>query len=225
MKKIIKTLETSTIALLMLALVFVILEPAISNAVDSQFTQTLTITSEISFLTPASNITLTPAIAGLTGGTANGQTQVRVLTNNASGYNMTIKASSSAGMIGNTSALGGIIPAYVTSVNGVPDYSFTVAANKAEFGYTVEASTTGDLTPAFKDNGSTCGVGAADAVDKCWIAATTTPVQIINRNTFTADSGSTSTIKFRVVVNSNPSPAIPQDTYVATTTLTAVINP
>lgn len=224
MKKIIKTLETSTIALLMLVLMFLVIEPAIGNAVDSQMTETLTITSEISFLTPASNVTLLPAIAGITGGTANGQTQVRVLTNNATGYNMTIVASSSVGMIGNTQ--GGNIPVYVSAVNGLPDFNFTVPANRARFGYTVEASTTADLVTAFKDNGSVCGgIGSADAVNSCWLGATTTPVQIINRASATPDSGATSTIKFRVVVNSNPSPAIPQDTYVATTTLTAITNP
>ena len=225
MNKIIKILKTSATTLMILSLTFIVAEPAISNAVTSQFTQTLTVTSEISFLTPATNVTLSPNIAGLTGGTANGVTQVRVLTNNALGYSMTIAASSSAGMIGNTAALGGTIPAYTPTVAGVPDYNFTVAANKAEFGYSVEASSTTDLTQAFKDNGSnTCGTGSNDSVDKCWLNASTTAFQIINRSTYTPDSGATTTIKFRVTVNSNPSPAIPQDTYVATTTLTATVN-
>ncbi len=224
MKKIINTLETSTIALLMLVLMFLIVEPAIGNAVTSQMTETLSVTSEISFLTPASDVTLSPAIAGITGGTANGQTQVRVLTNNATGYNMTIFASSSVGMLGNTQ--GGNIPVYVSATAGLPDFTFTTPANSARFGYTIEASTTADLATAFKDNGSVCGgIGSADAVNQCWLGATTTPVQIINRTSSTPDSGATSTIKFRVVVSSNPSPAIPSDTYVATTTLTAVTNP
>ena len=222
MKKFIKTLETSITALLMLALVFLIVEPAISNAVTSQMNETLSITSEISFLAPATNVTLSPNIAGVTGGQADGLTQVRVLTNNALGYSMTIAASSSVGMLGNSQ--GGNIPAYITSVNGVPDYTFTVPANKARFGYTVEATTTSDIVTAFKDNGSACGAGSNTNNGHCWIAATTTPMQIINRSTPTPDSGATTTIKFRVVVNSNPSPAIPQDIYVATTTLTAITN-
>jgi hypothetical protein len=193
-------------------------------SVVSQFTETLGVTSEIAFAQSGSNITMTPNLPGLTGGTANGATQVRVVTNNNTGYNMTIVASSSLGMIGNT--YGGTIPAYASAVNGVPDFTFTTPANRARFGYTVEASTTADLTQTFKDNGSTtCGTGANDTVDRCWIAATTTAVQIINRSSYTADNGATTTIKFRVVINSNPSPLIPEDTYVATTTLTATENP
>jgi hypothetical protein len=225
MKKIIKTIEQSTIALLMLALGFLVVEPAVSSSasVTSQFTETLVITSEIAFAQPGSNVTLSPSLPGLTGGTANGQTQVRVVTNNSTGYNMTIVASSSLGMIGNT--YGGVIPAYVSAVNGVPDFTFTVPANRARFGYTVEASTTADLAQLFKDNGTTCNIGAADAVDSCWLAASTTAVQIVNRSSYTADNGATTTIKFRVQIQSNPSPLLPEDSYVATTTLTATENP
>jgi hypothetical protein len=225
MRKIIKTIEQSTIALLMLSLGFLVVEPAVSSSasVVSQFTETLGVTSEIAFAQSGSNITMTPNLPGLTGGTANGATQVRVVTNNNTGYNMTIVASSSLGMIGNT--YGGTIPAYASAVNGVPDFTFTTPANRARFGYTVEASTTADLTQMFKDNGSACNAGSADAANSCWIAATTTAVQIINRSSYTADNGATTTIKFRVVINSNPSPLIPEDTYVATTTLTATENP
>ena len=223
MKKIIKTAEQSIIALLMLLLVFVVVEPAVGDAVISQFTESLQVTSEISFLTSAANVVLLPPIAGITGGTADGQTQVRVLTNNATGYNMTIMASSSSGMIGNTQ--GGNIPAYISNVAGVPDLTFVSAPNTGRFGYTVEASTTSDLSQAFRDNGTTCGVGVADLPNSCWLAATTTQVQIINRSTFTPLSGATTTIKFRAVITANPSPIIPSDTYVATSTLTALVNP
>jgi len=223
--KLIRTLGISALTLSMFALVYVVLEPSISSAVGSQFTETLSVTSEISFLTPASNITLSPAIAGLTGGEANGATQVVVLTNNASGYNMTLTASSSVGMLGN--AQGGNIPAYVPTVDGTPDFAFSTPANKARFGYTVEASTTADLVAAFKDNGSdTCGgANVTDTANSCWLNASSSAFQIINRSSETLDSGATTTIKFRAVISANPSPAIPQDTYVATTTLTAVVNP
>jgi hypothetical protein len=208
----------------MLSLLFVIVEPAMSDAASasSQFTETLSVTSEISFLVSGSNLTLSPSLAGITGGTANGQTSVRVLTNNAAGYSMTLTASSSLGMIGNSQ--GGTIPAYIPSSGTTPDFTFAAPANTARFGYTVEASTTDDLAQAFKDDGGACNTGSADAVDSCWLNASTSAVTVINRTTETAASGSTSTIKFRAVINSNPVPAIPQDTYVATTTLTATTN-
>ena len=225
MKNIIKILKTSTTALIMLALMFLVVEPAVSSSASasSQFTVTLNVTNEISFSQGPSNVTLLPALAGITGGTANGQTQVRVLTNNNTGYSMTLNSSSSLGMIGN--GFGGVVPAYVSAVGGVPDFAFTVPANRARYGYTVEASTTNDLATIFQDNGTTCGAGVADAVDSCWLAATTTPVTIINRTSATADNGATTTLKFRAVINSNPSPIITEDIYVSTTTLTINENP
>jgi hypothetical protein len=223
MKEFINTLRISISAMLVTALMFLVIEPTVSNAIEDQFTVTQSVTAEISFLTPSADITMSPSIAGLTGGTSNGSTYVRVLTNNATGYSMTLTASSSAGMIGNTQ--GGTIPAYVPSSGIVPDFSFTTPANSARFGYTVEASTTADLAQAFLDNGSTtCNTGSADTVDACWVNASTTARTIINRSSSTANSGATTTIKFRVTINSSPSPAIPQDTYVATTTLTATTN-
>jgi hypothetical protein len=223
--ELLKTLKTSTISLLMLALLFLIVEPAIGDAASasSQFTETLSVTAEISFLVSGSNLTLSPSLAGITGGTANGQTSVRVLTNNALGYAMTLTASSSLGMIGDSQ--GGTIPAYIPASGTTADYTFTTPANTARFGYTVEASTTADTAQAFLDNGSnTCNTGAVNGTDTCWLNASTSAVTIINRTTETSASGSTSTIKFRAVISANPVPAIPQDTYTATTTLTATTN-
>ncbi len=226
MKEFIKTLKTSTTALLMLSIIFLVVEPAMSNAsvsASSQFTETLSVTSEISFLVSGSNLTLSPSIGGITGGTANGQTSVRVLTNNATGYSMTLTASSSLGMIGISGA--SVIPAYVPASGTTPDFTFTTPVNTGRFGYTVEASTTADMASIFKDNGATCGgAGAADAADSCWLNASTTATTIVNRSTATAASGATTTIKFRAVITANPVPAISQDTYVATTTLTATTN-
>ncbi len=218
-----KTLKASTALLSLLAILFLVIEPAISNAIDNQFTITQSVTAEISFITPTANVTMSPALAGITGGTANGQTTVRVLTNNALGYSMTLTASSSAGMVGNSGA--GNIAAYAPTTGIVPDYTFSVAANRAGFGYSVEASTTGEVTLAFRDNGSnTCNTGATEGVDTCWINASTSARSIINRATATTASGATTTIKFRTVINSSPIPSIPQDSYVATTTLTAIVN-
>lgn len=226
MKKIIKNLKTSVTALLMLALMFVVIEPAIGSAasVQSQMTETLTVTSEISFITPATSVVLSPSIAGITGGTAVGTSTVAVLTNNATGYNMTIMASSSLGMIGNNGALGGVIPAYVPSTPGVPDYNFNAPANTARFGYTVDAASSTDVAPAFRWTGSACNTGASTGGGHCWLNASTSAVTIINRSTPTSITGATSSIGFRVTIMPSPSPAIPQDTYVATTTLTATTN-
>jgi len=202
-------------------LFYIVLEPAITKGA---FTVSQTVTTEIAFLTPATNIVLTPSIDVLTGGQASGQTQVVVKTNDHLGYLMTIAASSSLGMMGIASSTK-YIPAYVTGTSGVPDYSFTVPANSAYFGYTVEASTTSDLAQNFRDSAGVCNaVSGGDTAGKCWMSATTTAYTIINRASATSLSGATTTLKFLVVINSNPNPGIPNDTYVATTTLTATAN-
>lgn len=206
---------------IVLATLFVIAEPVISLGAEDQFTVSQVVTAEVAFVTGGTDIAMSPSLPGITGGTANGQTQVAVLTNNRAGYTMTLHASSSLGMIGVASTTN-YIPALTVS-GVVPSYDFTVAANRAAFGYTVEASTTADVAPAFRNNGSACNEGANTGSDHCWLNSSTTPVTIISRSTVTPYSGATSTVKFRVVINSNPSPMIPNDTYVSTTTLTATL--
>jgi hypothetical protein len=214
-------------ALLIVAVLFLLAEPAISlsaTTATSQFTISQTITSEVSFSTPASNVILSPSLGGITGGTSDGGTQVIVQTNDHLGYTMTLTASSSLGMIGNASSTN-YIPAYATSSSFAADYNFNVPTNRAYFGYTVEASTTSDLPALFKDNNAgACGTGSNDTANACWVGATSTPLTIINRNYQTPASGATTTLKFRVKIMPNPSPVIPDDTYVATTTLTATVN-
>lgn len=223
---IIESVAASLIISMMLCFAFVGFEPIASRAqTQDQFTVSQTITGEVSFLVSATDVTLSPSLSGITGGTSNGGTQVRIHTNDTSGYTLTLKASSSAGMIGNVSS--DVIPALSSTTAGVPDFGFdstTVSANTARFAYTVEASSTTDLDPSFRDNGSVCNTGAGDTVDKCWLNASTTNETIINRSTSTPASGSTTTLKFRVVLQSNPSPSLSEDTYVATTTLTATTN-
>jgi hypothetical protein len=216
------------VSILCIALaLFVLAEPAISSGAttaSSQFTISQTINSELAFSTPASAVTLSPSLGGLTGGTSNGGTQFIITAGSSSGYSVTLTASSSLGMIGNASSTN-YIPAYATSSSFAADYVFNVPANKAYFGYTVEASTTADLTQLFKDNSSgACGTGSNDTADACWVGATSTPLLIINRGGPTAASGATTTLKFRVKIMPNPVPVIPDDTYIATTTLTATSN-
>ena len=210
-----------------LCLAFVMIEPAISLGATtaSQFTISQTINSELSFALPPSNVVMSPTLGGITGGTSNGMTSFAVDSSNLTGYNMTIAASSSVGMIGNASSSNSI-PAYVSTVPGIPDYTFTTPVHSARFGYTVNATTSSDVVPLFRNSGSACNQsGGASNGTNCWLAATTTAVQIINRTTPTPTTGATSTLIFQVQITSNPTPPIPNDTYVATTTLTATTNP
>ncbi len=218
-----KIVGRAGISLIALCVAFTAVEPAVSfgAAATSQFTVSQQVNAEIAFATLASNVTMSPSLGGITGGTANGQTQVVVTTNDIIGYNMTIQASTSLGMQGTASSTN-YIPAYSTTT---PDYNFVLPANTARFGYTVNASTTGDVVQFFRNNGTICNQsGGTSNGSNCWIGATTTAVTIVNRNLPTQAPGATTTLYFRVGIAANPIPAIPNDTYVATSTLTATAN-
>lgn len=204
---------------------FLVLEPVVSSAASAndEFEVTQVVTEEISFTATASDVSMSPNLAGITGGTAYGSTSVRVRTNNSAGYNMTIDFSTSTAM--QRDGGGAYISNYSPASAGTPDYTFGTETF-AQFGYTVVASTTADTDATFLDNGSnTCATGASNGVATCWYNPSTTAETIINRTTSTAASGATTTIAFRVHIPNNPSPAIPTGTYTATATLTATTNP
>ncbi len=225
--------KNSFIATLLVAVLFlgtfVVFEPVVGRAAIDIFTVSQTITAEISFNASTTDVSMTPSIPGVTGGTAYGSTTVRVTTNSTGGYNMTIQFSSSTAMNSVTSPQQYYISNYSPTAPGVPDFAFAIGGSgtSGEFGYSVTASTTSDIDPTFLDDGGTCGTGGADAVGGCWYNASTTGAgstiaeRIINRTSPTEASGSTSTVLFQVRVPSSPSPALLTDTYVATATLTA----
>lgn len=209
---------------------YLMLEPTMGKAqvsANDQFIVNQSITSEISFLVGPSDITLS-AIGGITGGASEGSTGVRVFTNDSSGFTMTITASNSPAMQGATQ--GGVIADYTAAVANNPDYTFASnsPSQAAEFGYSISASTTADLAQKFLDNGSNaCNfVGGADTTGKttCWYGLSTTATSTLRTTGETTVSGATSTLFFRVNVPSNPSPALPEDIYYATSTLTATTN-
>jgi hypothetical protein len=214
-----EVMALTVIASLFVAVLVPVLEPQLANAVEDQFTVSQAVTSEITFLTPATDVTLA-SIPGLSGGTSLGQTQVVVSTNSGTGYTMTIKASNTPAMVGNV--LGGTITDYTPSSAGIPDFAFSVPSS-AEFAYTVSASTTSDLAQKFLDNTTTCNTGSADTTGStsCWYGLSTAATSTITRSTATPASGATTTIYFQLKINPG---TVTQDTYVATTTLTATAN-
>ncbi len=204
---------------------FLAFEPSVGRSATSQFTVTQQITGDISVNVTNNAISMVGTVSGLTGGYATGTTQAIVITNNASGYYMTLAFSSTTAMKLNGAS--STINDY-SQVGAAPDFSWqdNVSGGAGEFGYTVIASSSADLDPSFKNDTSNCNVGSNMTADRCWatpsegageqIAITTTP---------TPASGSTTTIKFKVAVPNAPSPSLPSGFYVATGTLTALTNP
>lgn len=208
---------------------YFVLEPVVSRSATDIFTVSQSITAELAFNASTTDVTMSPSIPGVSGGTANGAATVVVTTNSPGGYYMTLEFSSSTAMNADGSA--DYISNYSPTATNVPDYTFGIggAGTAGEFAYSVRASTTTDVDQTFLSNGSdTCGTGSSNLTDTCWFNASSTgpgvtiAERIIDRGTATGASGATTTINFRVSVPSNPNPALSVDTYVATATLTAV---
>lgn len=161
-------------------------------------------------LTAAADVTMSPALGGVSGGTSTGATNVTVTTDNRAGYQLTIEAASSPALDSGSSTIADYVP------GGDPDFSFTTLANDAHFGYSPEGV---DVVDRFKDNGAdTCNVGSFETEDACWDGLSTTAETIVSGTGANHPDGATTTIKFRVGIggSANQEPG----TYVATTTLT-----
>jgi len=143
-----------------------------------------------------SAITMTPAIGGVSGGTATGSSSDYVITDNLAGFSMKINSSTSPSM-----TLTGDITHYFDNytATGTPAYQWNVV-NAAKFGYTVAPGSQGGLSLAFHDNGSVCGSGSGSG--NCWNGFTTAPVNIVSTTSRTNNSpGELETVSFKAQSN------------------------
>jgi hypothetical protein len=226
-KSAINALIASVLTASVLLVSFLVFEPKVAYGVAKTFEVTQEITSEISFTqTTLNNVTMTPSILGISGGTAYGTSTFAIRTNNTTGYNMTIAFATGTALQGD--GVSSDISNYNPASAGTPDYAFASEVY-GQFAYTVNGVTApGDIDSDFKDDGGTTCGGANTGTTQgtCWYnqADATSPYMIINRLTATAAGGATSTVVFRVGVPSSPSPALVEGFYTATATLTAVTN-
>ncbi|MBY0538614.1 hypothetical protein K2P47_04430 [Patescibacteria group bacterium] len=213
---------TALIAMVISAVSFGILEPALGHAQTDEFLVTQTITSEISFVASTSDVVMTPNLQSLTGGTSLGTTTVVIRTNDNDGYNLTIHFSSTTAMARNGG--GGVINNYVATAT--PDFAYNTGQVFGQLAYRVTGAQAADVDPTFRDNGAACGTGGGNTYGACWMGPETAgnAEMIINRASSTPGGGSTTTLNFRVTIPANPNPTIPDGVYVATSTLTAVTN-
>ena len=233
-----ETIAGAVILSLLMYGMFLMFEPAVGLTQSSeQFEVSLTVTEELTFTSQPQNVTLLPSLSGLTGGTADGQTQVIVRTNNVDGFNMTLTGSSSVPFGSSTPMIGhtqGDAIVAVTASGTEPTYQFrtsTVPSQGTAFGYSIAASTSAEIDQSFRHdvadgpNGQQdCNSGSFETDQQCWMYASTSAFTVYNRASATPASGATTTIFFRAIIQPNPSPAIDEDTYTATTTLTATAN-
>lgn len=163
-------------------------------------------------VTQASNVTMSPSLGGLTGGTSNGSTSFIVTTDDPAGYTATIQASSSPALHDATDSFADYIPA-----GAAPDFSFTYAAASSTFGFSPKGA---DITARYQDNTSACGTGSSQTAGACWDGLSTSPKPFLSRTSNNTPSGSTITLNFRAGIGTSRDQT--NGTYIATTTVTVI---
>lgn len=161
-------------------------------------------------LTGATNVTLSPSIPGVSGGSSNGSTTVTVVTDSTAGYSLTIVAEDSPALRKGADTIADYAP------GGDPTFGFTTNATDAHFGYTPEGV---DIVQRFLDNTTSCNDGGTDSPLACWDGLSTTPVEIASGADANHPNGATTTVRFQVGIGSSVLQA--PGVYTATTTLTA----
>lgn len=159
---------------------------------------------------PPSNVTMLPALGGVSGGSANGSTTFTVTTDDAAGYTVTITASSSPALVSGANSFADYSPAGAN-----PDYTYSVLPVNSNFGFAIEGT---DADQRYKNNGLACNVGSNSTAATCWDGLSTSAKTIAGRTTNNTPAGTQTVLHFRAATGSNH--IQPNGTYVATTTIT-----
>ncbi|MBI2097473.1 MAG: hypothetical protein HYT46_00855 [Candidatus Vogelbacteria bacterium] len=146
--------------------------------------------SSISISAP-SDLTLS-SIVSSPGGQSSGSVVWTVTTDNEAGYTLAIKAATSPALKNASDSFADYTPG-----GSVPDYTWSVAANASEFGFSPEGS---DTAANYLDNGSTCGTGSSETANRCWDSFSTTNKTIASRSSNNAPSGTAITVKLQAEV-------------------------
>lgn len=160
------------------------------------------------------DVTMSPAIGGVTGGTGNGSAVWNVKTDSPAGYQISTKASTSPALKFSSYSFAD----YTETSTGIPDYNWSVATADSEFGYTVEGS---GAVLKFLDNGSSaCNTGSNNTTDKCWYKFATSDFGIVSSSLPNHPLGTDTTMKFKAQSGSGHLQA--EGSYTATITVTAL---
>lgn len=216
-----QALFSAVVILPLLTLLYFAFEPAVAvgqGSTTEEFSVTQEIEGEIAFEIAPDDVTMAPAIPGLTGGTSDGSTGFTISTNNPAGYTVTIEFEDGDAMQYESGS--GFIPNF-----GEPAFEFetNVAANEAAFGFSMAGP---NVVTELQSTGSACGGGTAEP-DECWVldSNATDSRTIVDSDESTPSAGEAHEIYFRVHVNENPDPSLELGFYTATATLTATEKP
>lgn len=198
---------------------YMFFEPEVMKAATTGLTDvSLTVTGEVS-VSCSSTASLAPNIAGQTGGTATSTFTCTTITNNTTGYTLTIKKSQKL-MI--TDAADQRFDDYSTNSTST-DYTWsTVASGAEEFGFSIyNCASSTDVTSRYLNNGTDCNEGGTTLTAwRCWDAIPTTPTTraVLSRSTATPVAGIA--VEFGLQAQASSSNNLTSGSYTTTTTVT-----
>ncbi|MFZ3020017.1 MAG: hypothetical protein WA051_00660 [Minisyncoccia bacterium] len=146
-------------------------------------------------ISDASDVTLAPDLGSISGGTADGSTSITVATDGAAGYALYVNASTSP-------ALASLSDSFADYVQGGvnPDFAFSFLNTESFFGFSPEGN---DIISNFKDDGSSCGVGALDTTNSCWSGFSTSTKQIASKTSANTPAGTATALKLRAAAGTD----------------------
>ena len=194
-KELLQILGMSLIVTLFMMTGFISVEPTLVQALtdDDQVIVTLNVDAGVSIDTPA-DTTMSNSL-GVSVNTAIATSTWTVRTNNAAGYTLALKASSSPAMRLNTN-VATFINDYTEASSDVPE-TWSVGASTAEFGYSaygtdVSAGTWGTVGSAL------CGATSTPSAALKYLGFTTSNFTIASRSSTTTQSGVATTVCYAV---------------------------
>lgn len=212
------TILVVTIAVVPFFLMF--FEPERISALTDDIKVSAEVSEEISLSSPG-DVALASSIPGMTGNPgspASGSATWTVITSNATGFNMKVKASGETGMVKDADWY---MYAYTPAVAGSADYTWaSPAVGSAEYGFSVTAETVGDIDTPFTNNGASCGNGGNNTDNQCWYPFSLVDLQVINRTSATGGGGEDEKINFRAESNGQMLEAGFYDSYLVITAVT-----
>lgn len=214
-------LAPSIILVILAVVAYPLAESGLTLAADSvTVTTRQQVTAEISLTVVSSALTMSPSISGLTGGTGDASTNISVISNSASGYVVTLQATTSgtstAAMKGLTKS--GVIADYPSATPVT--WADGTAGTPSRFGFGI----TNVLINSRTNNATGYSTTTCTTADSCFAKApTTTPITIANSTANSTSTGDIYTLKFRAQIPANSNPLVASDWYQATTTITATV--
>jgi hypothetical protein len=209
----IKILKKSILLVCSLALltqVYLWAEPTFAIQDDDEVIVTLNVETGIT-ISDGADVTMSPSL-GITSDTSIGETSWIVKTNNISGYNLDVKASTAPALANATDSFAD----YTEAVLGTPE-TWSVGSGDYEFGFSAYGD---DVSDATWGAGVGCGTSSTISTNNLnYLGFKTTDKTIATRNSVTPNTGVQTNVCFAA---EQKDVYAPSGTYTATITATAL---